>query len=383
MLQALASVQPDIQLAIHIQPPSDQSSLKPTAQLPSSICEPEEEEEGEKHDDVASQSTIPTPSPPWNIDSVDRAYEIFSNLSMDFIDLSPPSSTSEGANSSDEERDAAFEEIKQALEVHMWPGMIRTTGAVDTTPTLTSRRSDSAEEDEIDRILSSAPPIQQKGNFDANGFVELEEWLNLDEAGPASGLQGEEPPDDGFGDDFSPFQSGKKEVGNGQGSKADGANSVAGSSRTVVRHINNTFTRDNADGQEEDDFNIDPSTLFQHLQNVRTELSSLGNEDERRSRAAKEVVYIFNGMGIDLDLGLDELEGEGGASSGGTGEMGRVGGALDMSDLGFDDEEGDVVRRVMEMTRGEGWEGLEEDGGNRRGEELAELMEALGVKDED
>ncbi|RXK42174.1 hypothetical protein M231_00531 [Tremella mesenterica] len=53
---------------------------------------------------------------------------------------------------------------------------------------------------------------------------------------------------------------------------------------------------------------LDPTSLLTHLQTVRAELSILG-EGERRERAAKEVVRVMRGMGVDMgELGeLEEL----------------------------------------------------------------------------
>lgn len=300
---------------------------------------------------------------------------------MDFIDLAPPPTTSQDDESNHHGREDAFEEIKQALEVHMWPGMIRKSSSAEKDAMPLSHKTETEEEDDIDHILSVAPSIH-RDDVDRDGFIKLEDWLNLDEAGPESGLDKEGREEDGFEDDFAPFQSANK-VDEGEKRMEVTQATGGGSSRTVASKITASSAQGKSGEDEKHNLNIDPSTLFQHLQTVRTELSSLSNEDERRTRAAKEVLNIFSGMGIDLDLGLNELDGEGGASSGGTGEMGRVGGALEMGDFGFDDGEAELVERVMKMTRVESWGDFDDDGMNRSGEDLAELMDALGVKDED
>ncbi|TYJ58161.1 hypothetical protein B9479_000985 [Cryptococcus floricola] len=61
---------------------------------------------------------------------------------------------------------------------------------------------------------------------------------------------------------------------------------------------------------------LDPTPLLLHLQQVRSELSSLNNEDERRERAGAEVATMLNMLGMGLDEGeeglldFDEFAGE-------------------------------------------------------------------------
>jgi len=59
---------------------------------------------------------------------------------------------------------------------------------------------------------------------------------------------------------------------------------------------------------------MDPTPLLLHLQNVRSELSGMENEDERRVRAGREVARVMRDLGMgdgNFSLDGDEDEGEG------------------------------------------------------------------------
>jgi hypothetical protein len=112
-------------------------------------------------------------------------------------------------------------------------------------------------------------------------------------------------------DEFSAFQSAPRE-----------AKSLASSPNTTndcdiasspYKHASSTSNDAHHDDDDDDDSGIpiDPTALLNHLQSLRTELSNVQDEDERRARAGKEVVDVLRGLGIRLDdLDLD-LEGEG------------------------------------------------------------------------
>ncbi|WVN88804.1 uncharacterized protein L203_104017 [Cryptococcus depauperatus CBS 7841] len=57
---------------------------------------------------------------------------------------------------------------------------------------------------------------------------------------------------------------------------------------------------------------LDPTPLLSHLQTVRSELSNVQDEDEKRVRAGKAVAHMLRTLGMDVgeddDLGLDDFD---------------------------------------------------------------------------
>ncbi|WVQ97689.1 hypothetical protein IAU59_004803 [Kwoniella sp. CBS 9459] len=58
-------------------------------------------------------------------------------------------------------------------------------------------------------------------------------------------------------------------------------------------------------GLEGSALSLDPTPLLLHLQNVREELAGIGDEDERRVRAGKEVQQLMASLGMDMDMDMD------------------------------------------------------------------------------
>ncbi|OCF42100.1 hypothetical protein I317_04071 [Kwoniella heveanensis CBS 569] len=51
---------------------------------------------------------------------------------------------------------------------------------------------------------------------------------------------------------------------------------------------------------------LDPTPLLLHLQNVREELAGIGDRDERRVRAGKEVAQLMASLGMDMDMDMGD-----------------------------------------------------------------------------
>jgi hypothetical protein len=113
-------------------------------------------------------------------------------------------------------------------------------------------------------------------------------------------------------DEFSAFQSAPREA-KSLSSSPNTTNDcdIASSPYRHASSTSNDAQHDDDDDDDDSGIPIDPTALLNHLQSLRTELSNVQDEDERRARAGKEVVDVLRGLGTRLDdLDLD-LEGEG------------------------------------------------------------------------
>lgn len=96
---------------------------------------------------------------------------------------------------------------------------------------------------------------------------------------------------DGFEDDFADFQSGPTPDRTAQG---------------IVSYQRQPKTGRNG---QDPDLPMDPTPLLLHLQSIRAELAGLPDEDERRVRAAREVMAILGLKGD--EVGVEDDEGMG------------------------------------------------------------------------
>ncbi|WVF70202.1 hypothetical protein IAT40_004990 [Kwoniella sp. CBS 6097] len=100
---------------------------------------------------------------------------------------------------------------------------------------------------------------------------------------------------EGFEDDF--------EFTDFHSAPAAALHGISSSGRGLGLGSNSNRNQDGATGT----LALDPTPLLLHLQNVREELAGIGNEDERRVRAGKEVAQLMAslGMDMDMDMGMD------------------------------------------------------------------------------
>jgi hypothetical protein len=366
-------------------------------------------------DQVSSQTTMTTSKgAQWSSDHVDRAYELFAVLGMDFIDLAPPSTALDPKERDEdlkEQQEEGVKDILQALEVHMWQGMVRkqspsifpAPGMGDigvegqTSSAVVADHAAAASSRQRPSTLSTGPSptadrkqlLERTPDVDEDGFVKLEEWLNLDEMGPnswedaagddvgeanvgessrsqGSGLterkaEKQHAAEGGFDDAFNPFVEGPASR-----SRSRSANVIRPADATLNHSSEGLIVNPAAidtpplsalpaastSGLDVDLDALDPTTLLSHLQTVRTQLSALPTS-QRHARAAAEVQNVFRSLGIDM-AGLD----------------------LELEDLGFDDGEEGIVTAALRAE----WEDVEVEESGREG--LEELMAALGVKDD-
>lgn len=159
-------------------------------------------------------------------------------------------------------------------------------------------------------------------------YARLDDWLDEDDEGDEFGFA---PLDDGEeGDDL-----------------ADGAGPDAQSTSEEHNVVDDRRTRqpefqpaiDGLDGDGDDGFeddfddfaafqsapqerprgtvgslSLDPTPLLLHLQSVRAELAEVGDEDERRVRAGREVARVMRDLGLGDDLDDDDDDGMRGLS---------------------------------------------------------------------
>ena len=166
--------------------------------------------------------------------------------------------------------------------------------------------------DMLDELLGPTPGEDE--------YARLDEWLDDDDDGDDnSGDGGFAPLEDGAGEEGGrpDGETGleREEMGEATDSSSGHAETIPGE---PVSAGDDTFDDDFDDfaafqsapraghskGQARDTpTTIDPTPLLYHLQSVRTELAGL-SEDERRTRAAKEVARVMR------DLGFDDAEGD-------------------------------------------------------------------------
>jgi len=150
-----------------------------------------------------------------------------------------------------------------------------------------ARLDDWLDDDELDQLPMSNERADQN-DMDVEELAREEERDKAEGSTCRSqspmefGAEGNGGFEDDF-DDFTPFQSGpsRSQKGNGDGS-----------------------------------LSMDPTPLLLHLQTLRAELAGVENEDDRRSRAGKEVERVMRDLGIghlgsDFGLGDHNDEGDG------------------------------------------------------------------------
>lgn len=149
------------------------------------------------------------------------------------------------------------------------------------------------EEEEEDPTSEKAEDFKPHDDSDGKG-KRREVYSNKDQSDGKAEGNNKKMATDKFEDDFSDFviaPSGSKEP------------ISSTTTTTTIPPSNSTIPDHHLDSL------LDPSQLLSHLSSLRSQLSQLENEDERRLRAGEEVEKVLRMMGLDGGMGLDEMGG--------------------------------------------------------------------------
>ncbi|CAE6458886.1 unnamed protein product [Rhizoctonia solani] len=267
------------------------------------------------HDaEVAIAASLPaSPGANLSVDSFDSMEEFFSDHSFEYVDLedSPESAT----NSDHLQYDVrGLPRILEALNMIMWPSMVRTaTGGLRRTSLEADRPDDSstAFEHSFATVSDTAPP-DHSSLFDpqsaSHGLAELNAWLDDDESWAptsrdhqivtaAESSNEAAPLKDGFDDDFSEFLSAPPETNSDTGLP----------SPAEVHTTAERIFRQDSDAPG----GFDLTSILGALETMRLEIGSITDVEERRKAAARVALGLAAGLGLDEpDEGGDELDEE-------------------------------------------------------------------------
>ncbi|ORY25372.1 hypothetical protein BCR39DRAFT_544522 [Naematelia encephala] len=301
--------------------------------------------------------------------------EAFDELGMEVVDEA-------AVPEEDDERPIApLEQIRQTLQTHLWPKMIRKplASSLDTS-TPSDDEAEAQEEDEISTSFPTTFRNQENTNFEETEagpstpkttvafpalediraqlaldqredfeleeaeYARLDEWLDGDDEG-YHGFEMLDDQDaiDGFGshveDTNDGDEGGKSQVERGDDGIEENEDGVSGFEDGVPGFEDDfddfapfhSAPPPLSSSQPAASLIMDPTPLLLHLQSVRAELAGVEDEDERRVRAAREVGRVMKDLGmegwdeddLEADLFADEGE-EQGETGNGHGRRGEV-----------------------------------------------------------